>query len=430
LTHIYCIAIQHGDIITIKNRKNGAFLHSHPHNYPLRYKDGRISSAGQQVTAYGHEDENNHWIVWLACPTPEEARYFKPFKPNMSPRAPRSLPRKIQHKDVIQLVHVMTGVVLRTHDVASPLTRTNTEITTLDLSVPENLKDYDDTLFYLDVTDGREATVDKPGTFVKTRDHSFKIVHVPLNVALHSGDGKLPDWGYHQFEVNGEKDHTKNGLSWRAHDIVNRRVEHARAALRPRQLPFMRKFMELQSAMLIHNAGLTEEHPYQSSPSTWPWVLRGISFWTDKESQRQIYLLANPFGWWLSDIALFALPLVMLVDLLTQQRGLDLLGASLRRRIYRSGGYLLGAWALHYFPFFLMGRSLFLHHYLPACILAYMVLGAVYQFALIDDIDAPLALVQTTSASAPAACPVSGKTSFTYGSCPCITTTTTTTAIR
>lgn len=35
-------------------------------------------------------------------------------------------------------------------------------------------------------------------------------------------------------------------------------------------------------------------------------------------------------------------------------------------------------WALHYLPFFIMGRQLFLHHYFPALYYSILMLGAVF----------------------------------------------------
>jgi dolichyl-phosphate-mannose-protein mannosyltransferase len=38
----------------------------------------------------------------------------------------------------------------------------------------------------------------------------------------------------------------------------------------------------------------------------------------------------------------------------------------LRKFYDESAGFFLVGWFFHYFPFFLMGRQLFLHHYMPA----------------------------------------------------------------
>jgi len=43
-------------------------------------------------------------------------------------------------------------------------------------------------------------------------------------------------------------------------------------------------------------------------------------------------------------------------------------------------GFLFMGWGLHYFPFFLMSRQLFLHHYLPALYFAILLLCAVFDF--------------------------------------------------
>lgn len=40
------------------------------------------------------------------------------------------------------------------------------------------------------------------------------------------------------------------------------------------------------------------------------------------------------------------------------------------------------AWAYHYFPFYLMNRQLFLHHYLPAHICSALVAGGILDFVL------------------------------------------------
>lgn len=44
----------------------------------------------------------------------------------------------------------------------------------------------------------------------------------------------------------------------------------------------------------------------------------------------------------------------------------------------RLGGFLVLGWFLHYFPFFLMSRQLFLHHYFPALYFAILLLASVF----------------------------------------------------
>ena len=64
----------------------------------------------------------------------------------------------------------------------------------------------------------------------------------------------------------------------------------------------------------------------------------------------------------------------------------------IRNRLYRNTGFFLVTWAFHYFPFFLMSRQRFLHHYLPAHLAACLVAGAVLNFVLIEDVDYPVSV--------------------------------------
>lgn len=49
-------------------------------------------------------------------------------------------------------------------------------------------------------------------------------------------------------------------------------------------------------------------------------------------------------------------------------------------------------WAVHYLPFFLMGRQLFLHHYLPSHLASALVAGAVLSFVLSETINYPVSV--------------------------------------
>lgn len=83
---------------------------------------------------------------------------------------------------------------------------------------------------------------------------------------------------------------------------------------------FLKKFAELQLLMMQHNAGLTASHPYASGPINWPFLISGISFWTESESQKQIYLIGNLIGWWACVVALSSYVGILGADLLARRR--------------------------------------------------------------------------------------------------------------
>lgn len=66
---------------------------------------------------------------------------------------------------------------------------------------------------------------------------------------------------------------------------------------------FWGKFIELHKVMWKVNEGLTQSHPYQSRPSSWPMLRRGISFWANQG--RHIYFLGNPIVYWMTTVAVF-----------------------------------------------------------------------------------------------------------------------------
>ncbi len=94
-------------------------------------------------------------------------------------------------------------------------------------------------------------------------------------------------------------------------------------AKEPKKMNFFKKFYQLQMLMLQHNAGLTASHPYASNPINWPFLISGISFWTESEDQRQIYLIGNIIGWWTCTIALSVYVGILGADLLARRRDIQ-----------------------------------------------------------------------------------------------------------
>ncbi|KAL1921677.1 uncharacterized protein VTP21DRAFT_10319 [Calcarisporiella thermophila] len=405
------LEVHYGDNITIQHKDTKVFLHSHLDRYPLRYEDGRISSQGQQVTGYTHHDPNNYWRIWPAEPfEPEDvedegeekgtdfetegesehtsneeatAETTTEAKEDQAEKKPKiDTNRIVKHGDIVRLQHIYTGSFLLTHDVASPLMPTNQEITT---TPPSDVARYNQTLFQV-LIDGADD-----GTALRSAASQFRLIHMETRVAVWTHAMPLPEWGFKQQEVNGNKNIADKTNYWTVDEIVGKNATEINMAKKKtlRRIPFYRKFLELQQLMISHNARLTSPHPYQSAPITWPFLLRGISFWTENNSRKQIYLLGNPFGWWIAVGGLAVFAGIVSADVLGRRRGIEFIEPNVCRRLYRSAGFLFVGWAAHYFPFFLMGRSLFLHHYLPALIYSYMVLASVFNFVFTDGVNVP-----------------------------------------
>ncbi|GAA5889696.1 hypothetical protein JCM6882_007106, partial [Rhodosporidiobolus microsporus] len=143
-----------------------------------------------------------------------------------------------------------------------------------------------------------------------------------------------------------------------------------------RRPSFLRKFLELQAVMWRTNQGLTDRHAYDSRPHSWPLLLRGINFWV--KDHRQVYLIGNPFVWALSTLSVVAYGAVRALLILRAQRGYKDFANSQVVFYDRVGTFLVAGWFLHYFPFFLMGRQLFLHHYFPALYFALLLTATTF----------------------------------------------------
>ncbi|RKP25036.1 MIR motif-containing protein, partial [Syncephalis pseudoplumigaleata] len=350
--------------ITLKHKSMDAYLHSHPHNYPLRYTSGRVSSQGRQVTGYSHKDVNNFWTVLPVGNDTEALANNKNI---------------VRNGDTIRLLHTGTDSYLFAHDVASPLTATNMELTT----APRNDSDskYEDTLWRLEID---RSSVNE--THWTTSTSYIRLISVRHGVAIYCNPKKLPDWGFGQFEINGNKKTTQEANVWVAEEIegVHGGNNTALVPKEPLPISFFRKFFELNKVMIERNAALTKPHPYQSNAISWPFVLRGVSYWTKNDEHKQIYFMGHPTGWWLAFIALLGLGALLTAQVLAQRRGVEPISPLVARHLERSGGFLLLGYLVHFVPFMVMGRALFLHHYLPALMFAYMGIGILFQYIFVE----------------------------------------------
>jgi len=108
----------------------------------------------------------------------------------------------------------------------------------------------------------------------------------------------------------------------------------------------------------------------------WPILNVGLRMCSWDDNTVKYFLLGNPLVYWGSTASLGVFGLMVLFYLLRWQRGYDDM-KSIRDldQIHYSGMYPIIGWFLHYFPFILMGRVTYVHHYYPALWFAILVFG-------------------------------------------------------
>lgn len=364
------LEVAYGSQVTLKSasgRPVPCWLHSHQSTYPIMYDNGRGSSHQQQVTCYPFKDVNNWWIV--KDPGRHQLEVSNP-------------PRPVRHGDVVQLVHGMTTRLLNTHDVAAPLSPHAQEVSCY---VDYNISMPAQSLWRLDVVN-RESDAETWKTILS----EVRFVHVNTSAILKLSGAHLPDWGFRQLEVVGEK--LSRGLHestvWtveehrygRSQEQKERELElHSPAQTDvSRNLSFLARFSELQWRMLTARND-DSEHKYSSRPLDWVTLDTSVAYWLHPRTSAQIHLLGNVVIWASASLATALYALLSCWYLLRRRRNIRDLPEDSWLRWVLAGALCAGGWAVNYLPFFLMEKTLFLYHYLPALAFQVLLLPVVTQ---------------------------------------------------
>lgn len=137
--------------------------------------------------------------------------------------------------------------------------------------------------------------------------------------------------------------------------------------------------------MIRGNNGLKpKDNEFTSKPWHWPINYQGLRFSGANDTDFRVYLLGNPVVWWLNLVSIVLYLLTGSTIAIAMQRGIQLPAElqGLTKVLLRGGGQLLLGWMLHYFPFFLMGRILYFHHYFPAMLFSSMLTGILWDTLL------------------------------------------------
>lgn len=366
------VDVSYGSTVTIKHHRLDMYLHSHP----FEYKSG---TGQQQVTMYGYEgDGYNDWVLEMAGES-TPGKFDTKFRP-------------IKDGDTVKLLHKMTGKYLRASDVRPP----NSEHDySNEVSCHGNRTDTAEINYEWRVKIFGKKPHSKnelPLRKVRATESVFQLVHRGTHCTLLGHDTKLPDWAFHQNQVFCMNEPNAPNTLWyienNNHPVIDKDVENYPRVDLPRLLLFQ-KLVEYHHSMWRINLGFTKPHDYASLPMSWPFVSRGINYFSNSpgsekltdEPGSHIYLLGNPFVYYagLFVIVIFVLKIGLYVLRYLNPFRLPSEQTYVTTYYMATMEYASG-WALHFFPYVLMLRQLFAHHYLTSVYFLVLLIGQYLEY--------------------------------------------------
>ncbi|QPG76824.1 hypothetical protein FOA43_004218 [Brettanomyces nanus] len=336
-------------IVTFKHLSSPeGYLHSHDHLY-----EG--GSNQQQVTLYPYIDDNNKWTLELYNDSSEPLKFVP-----------------ILDGTKIRLKHMMTSRRVHSHDIRPVVSGSDWQNEASCYGYEGFDGDPNDD-FIVEIVKDKSV----PGIAqerVRAIDTVFRLHHAMTGCYLFSHDTRLPKWGFEQNEVTCAKSGIESLSYWYIEQNQNIYLSQRKAETVSYSAPgFWKKLVELNKVMWKVNSGLTQHHVYESQPHSWPSLLRGISYW--KGEHTQVYLLGNPVVWWIASFIFLPFALYVVVQIIRWQYGSSVGNNSVLFNFNICTFEFVLGWFIHYFPSFLMGRQMFMHHYLPALYFGILALG-------------------------------------------------------
>lgn len=351
-----------GSRATIKNMGyGGGLLHSHVQTFPE-------GSQQQQITCYHHKDSNNDWFF-----------YPNRYEPEFDPADTSAPLRFLKDGDTVRLIHAQTGRNLHSHAIAAPVTKADFEVSCYGNLTVGDEKDH----WRIEVVDDIRS---RDRSRVRTLTSAIRFKHVAQNCYLRAANVNLPQWGFKQIEVTCDKNSKPSDQfsHWNVESHWNERLPPADA--KDFKSPFWRDFVHLNVAMMTSNNALVPDPDKadELASQAWQWPLAwvGLRMCGWDANITKYFLLGNPLVYWFSSFSLVAFGALVCWHVLRWQRSAQVLSTKEVDHMIYAGIYPAIGWFLHYIPFFIMGRVLYVHHYFPALWFAILVAGYLFDFAV------------------------------------------------
>ena len=104
----------------------------------------------------------------------------------------------------------------------------------------------------------------------------------------------------------------------------------------------------------------------ESWPHHWLVMARGIRMCRWGLDDLRHFLIGNPLIWWSANFSVVLLPLYIIIKTIQKKRGgFNFSNEKWDKFLFAAKIGLVG-WVLHFLPFLVMGRIMYIHHYFPA----------------------------------------------------------------
>lgn len=386
------VEVSYGSTITLKHHRLGLYLHSHD----FVYKSG---TGEQQVTMYDYDtDANNEWVIETTG-TNYDGKFDTKFRP-------------IKDGDTVKLYHKFTHKYLRANDMRPP----NSEHDySNEVSCKGNRTDTQESSYEWRVKIvGRKPHAENqlPNIKLRATESVFQLIHRGTNCVLMGHDTRLPDWAFHQYQVFCVKEPTMPNTLWYVeynnHPVLDKDLEtHPRVKL-PRMLLF-EKMLEYHQAMWRLNKAFVKPHKYATLPYEWPFVTKGIAYFTSGSSDKtlsdepgsNVYAIGNIAIHYVGIFLVMSFSIKFGLYVLKHLNPFHIPVESLPTTVYyySTASFILG-WTLNYFPFFYMDRQLFSHHYLTSVFFVILAIAQFVEFQMSKNLAGGVVLLTAVAGAA------------------------------
>ncbi|QWU87941.1 hypothetical protein CA3LBN_002206 [Candidozyma haemuli] len=364
------VDVSYGSTITLKHHRLNSYLHSHNFTY-------KTGTGEQQVTMYDYDfDANNEWVIETTG-TNYDGKFDTRFRP-------------IKNGDHVKLYHKFTHKYLRANNMRPP----NSEHDySNEVSCKGNRTDTQESAYEWKVKIvGRKPHAENqlPNIKLRATESVFQLVHRGTNCVLMGHDTRLPDWAFHQYQVFCVNEPTMPNTLWyiehNSHPIIDKDTEKYPRVKLPK-MSLYEKLLEYHNAMWRLNKAFVKPHKYATLPYEWPFVTKGIAFFTSGSADKTLSDEPGSNVYSIGNIAIHYLGIFLIVSfsikfgfyVLKHLNPFHIPVEAVPTTVYyySTASFLLG-WSLNYFPYFQMDRQLYSHHYLTSVFFMVLAIG---QFA-------------------------------------------------